>query len=335
MRKTFKIWPVVVLLGGMLFIAGCGGGASSADRNIAGVSEYPYTIVCTVGMITDIVDRVAGDKANVNGLIGKGVDPHFYKPTRSDIAALMKADVVFYNGLMLEGKMAGILKKVGAGGRAVYAVAEDLDHDRLLRPQGAGGHFDPHVWMNPKLWGEVVQVVSRHLAKFDPPNADYYKANVEEYLKEIEQLDEYAHKTIATIPEKQRVLVTAHDAFNYFGRAYGVTVKGIQGISTESEAGLDDINTLIDFIVRREVRAIFVETSVADKNIRALLEGAKSRNHDLKIGGKLYSDAMGSPGTYDGTYVGMIDHNVTTIVRALGGEAPKKGMRGKLNPSGT
>jgi manganese/zinc/iron transport system substrate-binding protein len=209
-------------------------------------------------------------------------------------------------------------------------VTAKIEESYLRTPPEFAGHHDPHVWMDPKGWMKAVDAVADALSQFDPINASTYKANAEAYLAELRKLDEYAARCVASIPEKQRVLVTAHDAFGYFGRAYGLDVRGIQGISTESEAGLQDLNNLVQFIVDRDIKAVFVESSVAEKNVRALVEGAKSRGKDVKIGGTLFSDAMGADGTYEGTYIGMIDHNVTIITRALGGTAPEKGMQGKL-----
>ena len=291
----------------------------------------PYTIVTTCGMVTDIVREVAGDKAKVTGLMGEGVDPHLYKPTRDDVARLLQADVVFYSGLMLEGRMSDTFLKVARRGTPVFAVTELLDEKFLLEPKEFAGHTDPHVWMDVRGWMDAVKVVARSLGECDPPNAGYYRANAERHLAQLAKLDEYAKQALSTIPPDRRVLITAHDAFNYFGRAYGLEVRGIQGISTESEAGVADINQLVDFLVSKKIPAIFVESSVSDKNVRALVEGANARGHAVKIGGQLFSDAMGKPGTYEGTYVGMIDHNVTTITRALGGNAPARGFNGKLS----
>jgi manganese/zinc/iron transport system substrate-binding protein len=282
-------------------------------------------------MVGDIVREVAGDKAEVSGLIGSGVDPHLYRPTRHDVVALMGADVIFYSGLMLEGKMADTLEKVRKGGKPVFAVTELLDEQYLLYPAGAHGQPDPHVWMDVSAWSRAIEAVARSLSEYDKANASTYRANAGALTARLEELDAYVRQVTESIPERQRILLTAHDAFNYFGRAYGLDVRGIQGLSTESEAGLDDINRLVDVIVTNEIRAVFVETSVADRNVRALIEGAQARGHEVKIGGSLFSDAMGPPGTYEGTYVGMIDHNATTIARALGGTAPEKGMQGRLS----
>jgi len=316
---------LAVLLAGGVFLGGLPWRAEAE-----GVSTYPYRIATTIGMVNDIVSEVAGERGVASNIIGEGVDPHLYKPTRSDVAALLQADIVFYSGLMLEGKMADALIKVARAGKLVYAVTELIDPSFLLEPPEFAGHYDPHVWMDVRGWGKAVMAVAEALSEFDPAGEDYYHQNAEAFLEELEKLDAYVQRVIESIPEASRVLITAHDAFNYFGRAYGIDVKGIQGISTESEAGLEDINRLVDLLVERNVRAVFVETSVADKNVRALIEGARARGHEVRIGGSLYSDAMGSPGTYEGTYIGMIDHNATTIARALGGDAPPGGMRGEL-----
>lgn len=289
----------------------------------------PYSIVTTVGMITDIVEHVAGDRAQVQGLMKEGVDPHLYKPTRADVVTLMRADVIFYNGLMLEGKMQDVLEKMSGSDKPVFAVTSLLDPSYVMAVDAS--HSDPHVWMDVQGWIHAVRAVAEALSQYDPRCAQEYQSNANGYIQQLEQLDAYAKKVIGSIPESQRVLVTAHDAFNYMGRAYGIEVRGIQGVSTESEAGVRDINELVHFLVDRRIAAVFVETSVADKNVRALIEGASAGGHQVKIGGALFSDAMGQPGTYEGTYIGMIDHNVTTIARALRGDAPVRGMQGKLS----
>lgn len=294
------------------------------------MAEPGYRVVCTVGMVTDVVRTIAGDRAEVEGLMGAGVDPHLYKPTRSDIARLMRADVIFYNGLLLEGKMTDSLIRAASSGKKVWAVTELLDEETLLEPEAFAGHFDPHVWMSPRLWQSAALQIRDKLIEYDPEGAETYNANTEAYLKQMQALHEYAQTALATISEDERVLVTAHDAFNYFGREYAFEVVGIQGISTESEAGVRDIERIVDLLVDRGVRAVFVESTVSQRNVNAIVDGARARGHEVVIGGKLFSDAMGAPGTYEGTYVGMIDHNVTTIVRSLGGEAPKRGMQGKL-----
>lgn len=307
-------------------------GVSLPSATAAGrlASDAPYTVVTTVAMVTDIVRAIAGDRARVDGLLGEGVDPHLYKPTRDDVAALTRADAVFYNGLMLEGRMTDVFLRVARRGTPVFAVTELLDEKYLLEPEDFEGHTDPHVWMDVGGWMDAVRAVERSLASIDPDGSATYRRNAAAYLERLRALDEYARTSIATIPEGSRVLVTAHDAFNYFGRAYGLEVRGIQGLSTESEAGVADINRLVDDLVTRRIPAVFAESTVSDKNLRALIEGCRSRGHEVRIGGNLFSDAMGEPGTYEGTYIGMIDHNVTTIVRALGGNAPERGFQGLL-----
>lgn len=290
----------------------------------------PIQAAGTIGMVADVVRNVGGEHVEVTGIIGEGVDPHVYKPTRRDARTLSGADIVFYNGLMLEGKMGDMLVRAARRGKPVYAVTEEIldGGDYVMTDEEE--KLDPHVWMDVGGWMHAVDIVAEALAELDPDHAAAYRANAEAYREELRELDAYAHKVIGSIPESRRVLVTAHDAFRYMGRAYGLQVKGIQGMSTESEAGLRDIEALVDFLVDQDIPAVFVETSVAEKNVRALVEGARARGHEVRIGGKLFSDAMGESGTYEGTYVGMIDHNVTTIVRALGGEAPEKGLRGRL-----
>lgn len=332
-RNTPWINPRLIALACLLafcvvLAAACGrsGGSGGGDQS----RTYPYKVVTTVAMITDIVRQVAGDKAQVRGLMGEGVDPHLYKPSRADVADMMSADIVFYSGLMLEGKMGDNFVQISRK-KPVHAVTETLDPKLLLEPEGMGGHYDPHVWMDVSAWSVCVENVAESLGKFDPANAEHYKKNAQAYRAELAKLHAWAKERMATIPEKGRVLITSHDAFNYFGRAYGVEVLGIQGLSTESEAGVHEVEKLVTLIVDRDVKAVFVETSVSEKNIRALVEGANARGKRVKIGGTLFSDAMGPGGTYEGTYIGMIDHNVTTVVRALGGEAPEKGWQGKLS----
>jgi manganese/zinc/iron transport system substrate-binding protein len=327
-----KMKLIILMLGVFAAAIGCDRAdeAAKASSSSAAPSRYPYRAVTTVGMVTDVVKQVAREKADVKGLIGEGVDPHLYKPTRNDMSAMMEADVVFYSGLMLEGKMGDVFVKVGRTGKPVFAVTEMIPESYLLQPEEFQGHFDPHVWMDVSAWTQAVEAVTRALGEYDPPNASYYRTNGSAYSEELKKLDAYAQSAIASIPEKSRILITAHDAFNYFGRRYGIQVKGIQGISTESEAGLQAINGLVETIVKNDVKAVFVESSVSDKNVRALVDGAAARGKKVAIGGTLFSDAMGAPGTYEGTYVGMMDHNVTIITRALGGTAPQRGMKGKL-----
>lgn len=287
-------------------------------------------MVTTVAMIGDVVGQIGGEHVKVENLIGEGVDPHLYKPTASDVKKLQAANIVFYNGLMLEGKMTDIFVKIASTGKPVHAVTDSIREEGGYVMSDEAEHYDPHVWMDVTGWTKAAGDISESLAKFDPAHAAEYKERATSYSAELKKLDDYARASLASIPEKQRVLVTAHDAFNYMARAYGLEVRGIQGISTESEAGLKDINELVDFIVARQIPAVFVESSVPRKSVEALVEGARAKGHQVKIGGELFSDAMGAAGTYEGSYIGMIDHNVTLITRALGGNAPEKGLNGKL-----
>ena len=326
----FKGLVCVLAIVTMAFV-GCGEGPTGDSSEETSNVSSPYTIVATTGMVADMAAQVAGDRAEVVGLMGEGVDPHLYKPTRSDIQQIMGADVIFYNGLFLEGKMTDALIRAATSGKPVYAVTELIDDQSLLEPEEFEGHIDPHVWMDPSAWIGTVEVIRDKLIAQDPEGEATYTANADAAIARINELDAYADRVLSSVPEEQRVLVTAHDAFNYFGQRFGYEVVGIQGISTESEAGVQDIERLVNLMVDRNIGAVFVESTVSQRNINALVDGAKARGHEVIIGGELFSDAMGDPGTYEGTYLGMIDHNTTTIARALGGEAPEGGMQGKLS----
>ena len=294
-----------------------------------GRAQGPLAVVATTGMIADAARQIGGDRVAVTALMGPGVDPHTYRQTRSDIVAMAGADAVLWHGLYLEAQLEAFFHDLGRR-KPVIAVAEALPRERLLANRDYAGRYDPHVWMDPRLWTLVVAAVRDALAGLDPGGAAVFAANAGRHLAEIEALAAYADAAFATVPEPARVLVTAHDAFAYFGRAYDYEVLGIQGISTESEAGLKQIEDLVAVLVERRIGAVFVESSVSDRNVRALIEGAAARGREVVIGGELYSDAMGPPGTYEGTYIGMIDHNVTVITRALGGEAPARGLNDRL-----
>ncbi len=287
-------------------------------------------VVTTTGMIGDAVKQVGGDLVEVRTLMGPGVDPHAYRQTRSDIVAMANADLVLWHGLYLEAQMEEFLGEL-AGQTSVVAVAEKLPRNLLIGHDDYDDKFDPHVWMNLNLWALVVANVRDALIVQQPAHEEDFRANADAHLRDLQGLAGYASNVLGSVPPESRVLLTAHDAFNYFGSAYGFEVMGIQGISTESEAGLQRISELVDMLVERNIRAVFVESSVSDRNIRALIEGAAAEGHTVEIGGELFSDAMGEAGTYEGTYLGMIDHNVTTISRALGGEAPERGMAEMLN----
>lgn len=290
----------------------------------------PLNVLATIAMIGDVVREIGAERTRVEVLMGPGVDPHLYKATREDVAKMLRADVIFYNGLVLEGKMSDAFVRVARTGKPVYAVTELLPEEELIEPEGTDGLYDPHVWMDPRAWSRAAELIAEKLIVHDPAGEPAFRRNLAALKARIVALDAYAERAIATIPERQRVLVTAHDAFNYFSRRYGIEVLGIQGLSTESEAGVRRIQELVELLVERQIPAVFVETSVSDRNVLALVEGAAARGHRVVVGGALFSDAMGDPGSYEGTYVGMIDHNVTTIVRALGGTAPERGFQNRL-----
>ena len=292
--------------------------------------RVPLNVLTTIGMIGNVVQQIGGDRIRVDTLMGAGVDTHLYRATREDVARMLRADVIFYNGLALEGKMSDAIIRVARSGRPVYAVTELLPEDQLIEPDGAAGLYDPHVWMDPRAWSRAAELIADRLANHDRANAPTFRRNLAALQAKIAELDAYAERAIASIPERQRALITAHDAFNYFARRYSIEVQGIQGLSTESEAGVRRIQELVTLLVTRRIPAVFVESSISDRNVQALVEGARARGHQVTIGGELYSDAMGEPGSYEGTYVGMIDHNVTTLVRALGGQAPEKGFQNRL-----
>ncbi|MEQ8847579.1 zinc ABC transporter substrate-binding protein [Botrimarina sp.] len=317
---------LLLMLPAALLAAGC---ARQPGESVAATADGPLGVVATTGMVADLVREVGGDAVEVTQIMGAGVDPHLYKATRDDVQTILDADAVFYSGLMLEGKMADTLVKVGRS-RPVYAVTELIDESKLLEPDDAAGHPDPHVWMDVGAWSACVDAVAEALSELRPDRAEAFAKRADAYAARLAELDQYVRRVVASVPAERRVLVTSHDAFNYFGRAYEIEVLGVQGLSTESEAGLRRVNELVSLLVTREAPAVFVESSVSPKNIQALVDGAASRGHAVKIGGELFSDAMGAAGTYEGTYVGMIDHNATTVARALGGDAPPGGMSGAL-----
>ncbi len=296
-------------------------------------AEPRLQVVATTGMVADVVREVGGESVEVKGLMGPGVDPHLYRQTRSDITALSRADAVFWNGLYLEAQLEEFLNRL-AERRSVYAVAENLPDRLRLADEEYQNQSDPHVWMDPGRWRYAVEAVREALTELSPEQKEAFNKRADAYLAELEKLDVYARKVLNSVPKGKRVLVTAHDAFGYFGDAYGFEVLGIQGFSTESEAGLSRIESLVDLLVERQISAIFVESSVSDRNVRALIEGAAARGHTVQIGGELYSDAMGPAGRYEGTWLGMIDHNVSVIARALGGEVPEGGRLGRLQQAG-
>jgi manganese/zinc/iron transport system substrate-binding protein len=308
MIKTIHIkLTYTVLLTSILFA--CSG------KKETPVGDRKLKIVTTTGMIKDAVEHVVGDKAEVIALMGPGVDPHLYKATQGDLEKLTSADIIFYNGLHLEGKMGEVFEKLGRL-KPVIAVAKDIPESRLRTIPGFNVH-DPHIWFDVSLWKEAVKVVTGFMVDRDSSSAQLYQQNSTAYLEQMDSLHNSVKQQLQQIPAEQRVLITAHDAFGYFGDAYGIEVRGLQGISTVSEFGLKDVTDLVNFIIARKIKAIFVETSVSQKSINAVVEGCNQKGWNVKIGGSLYSDAMGAAGTPEGSYLGMVTANVNTIVTAL------------------
>jgi manganese/zinc/iron transport system substrate-binding protein len=324
MRQTGTV--ILLAMSSLLLVAG---GCRKSDQNHGEHIEYqprgpitiektysgnyPIKVVCTTGMVADLARNVGGKHVEATQIMGADVDPHLYKANSGDIARLNQADLIFYSGLHLEGKMTDIFDNM-AQQRPVFPVAEYFPVKRVMAEDEG---LDPHVWFDVSLWNEARGVVQEVLTKFDPKHAADYQTQGAAYKKELDELHAWAKNQIATIPKNQRVLITAHDAFRYFGKAYDIDVRGIQGISTESEASVKHVAQLVDHMVANKVKAVFVESSVNDRNVKSLIEGCSARGHTVTIGGTLYSDAMGAAGTPEGTYPGMVRHNVNTIVQAL------------------
>lgn len=274
-------------------------------------------VVTTTTMLTDLVKNIGGDAIEVEGLMGAGVDPHLYKASEGDVSKLFGADVIFYSGLHLEGKLVDVFEKMQARNKKTVALGESLNKDELIDSKLFASNYDPHVWFNIQFFKQFSDKVTSVLSESDPENAGLFKENNINYQKKLDALEIDIIKIIETLPEDKRILVTAHDAFNYFGKRYGFEVVGLQGISTATEAGVQDVQRLSDFIIDKNVKAIFIESSVPRRTIEALQAAVLSKKHDVAIGGSLYSDALGSPGTDEGTYIGMFTYNVKTIVEAL------------------
>ncbi len=274
-------------------------------------------VTTTTSMVTDLVKSVGGERVEVSGLMGAGVDPHLYKASASDITKLQRAEVIFYSGLLLEGKLQDVFAKMARVKKHVYPVTESIPEKELLEPESFGGHYDPHVWFDVTLWAKSVETVVKGLGEFDPAGRAYFEKRGAALQASMKELHQWALKKAAELPVQKRVLITSHDAFNYFGRAYGFKVVGLQGISTVEEASLASMTKLVDFVKQQKVKALFVESSVSPAAIKRI-----SQDAGVKVGGELFSDAMGTPGQiengYDlGTYEGMIKHNLNTIVEAL------------------
>jgi len=303
---------LILLVFPALLLAGCNNEASSENQNENGKVK----IVTTIAQIGDVARNVGGDHVEVETLMGPGTDPHLYKATHSDIELLQEADIIFYNGHHLEGQMNKVFKKMRQQ-KPTYAVAESVPEEKMDADPENPEIYDPHVWFDVTMWQYTVDEIAKGLSDLDPDNQDDYEKNAEDYNQKLDELHKYAKEQINQIPKESRVLVTAHDAFHYFGKAYGLEVRGLQGLSTESEFGLKDVQRIVDLLSERNIKAVFVESSVSERSINAVVEGAKENGHNVKVGGELYSDAMGPEDTEEGTYIGMFKHNIETIVNAL------------------
>jgi manganese/zinc/iron transport system substrate-binding protein len=290
------------------------GGSQEAD-----FSQRPIRVVTTIAQIADAVENIGGEYVVVESLMGPGSDPHLYVATESDTTRLSQADIIFYNGLDLEARMNRVLQQLGQQ-KPVIAVGETVAQAQLLNDEDEEESLDPHIWFDVQLWMQAVATVRDTLIEVDPERTAVYEANATAYLAELADLHTYIEQEVGRVSPEQRVLITAHDAFRYFGHAYGFEVYGLQGISTEAEAGTADVQQLANFIAENQIRAIFIESSVPVRNVEALQAAVASRGFQVEIGGELFSDAMGSAGTPEGTYIGMVRHNIDTIVAALLGE---------------
>lgn len=303
-RRSLLALPVAIALG----------------QSVALADDDRIKITTTVGMIGDTVRNIGGERVDVTALMGPGVDPHVYKPSAGDVGRLDRAEIIFYGGLELEGRMTDTFEKIAKAGKPTYAVSDGIPEDHLRRLTPSSSHHDPHIWFDVTLWKLATESIRNHLTEHHPDDAVLFQQNADAYQVQLDALDTYIREQTATIPEGRRVLITAHDAFGYFGAQYGFEVLGVQGISTASEAGTRDIQDLVDFIVERQIPAMFVESSVSPATIEAVQAASRDRGWDVTVGGELFSDAMGKSGTPEGTYIGMVTFNIDTIAAALRGE---------------
>jgi manganese/zinc/iron transport system substrate-binding protein len=307
MKLMLKIALIPVLILG----AACGGGAPET------VGDSGVRVVATTNIVADLVRTIGGPEVDVEALMGPGIDPHLYKASAGDVRRMSSAEAIFYSGIHLEGKMSEVLEKMGERGARTVAVAECVPEEDLISSVGFSGLHDPHVWFDVGLWSQTVGCVAETLAALDPDDADGYRQRATDYTEELSALDAWVKERVQVLAPDQRILVTAHDAFGYFGRAYGFEVRGLLGVSTASEAGTSDVQALAEFIVEQEIPAIFVETSVPPRYVQALREAVRARGFAVEIGGSLYSDSLGDHGTPAGSYAGTVRANVETIVTAL------------------
>lgn len=308
-----KIIALIFLVLHLFLFQSCIENINSDSQN---TENQKVKIVCTTGMIADAAKNIVGELAEVEVLMGAGVDPHLYKAKASDLKKLQEADVIFYNGLHLEGKMGEVFEKLSQK-KKIVAIAESIPKNKLINNTEFAGAQDPHIWFDVSIWKDAVLEISKNLKEVDLKNAKKFEENEKKHLQELDELNEWVKSKISEVPENQRVLITAHDAFAYFGKAYGVEVKGLQGISTTAEYGVKDIADLANYISENKIKAVFIESSVPKRSIDAVVEACKQKNHQVKIGGTLFSDAMGEVNTPEGTYIGMVKYNINTIANSL------------------
>lgn len=316
-KKLKRKMPSLAVIALVVFI----GFASAILNGCAGQAQAEadgkLNIVATTTMLADLTGIIGGDKVNVTGLMGPGIDPHLYQASAGDVTKMQEADIVVYNGLHLEGKMGDVFASLAEQDRAIICIEDGLDPAMLLTDENDSEQYDPHIWFDVGIWKDAADYAASQLSEIDPDNAEYYTQNLDSYLSELDELDQYIKERVEELPENQRVLVTAHDAFRYFGKAYGFEVMGLQGISTDAEAGTADVSNLADFIAENQIKAIFVESSVPAKNIEALQAAVESRGFEVAIGGELYSDALGDEASGHHTYILTVKANIDTIVDAL------------------
>jgi manganese/zinc/iron transport system substrate-binding protein len=312
LKKASILWMI-----GMTFLLGA---CNNESENNVKTGNEPHSdriqIVTTISQIGEPIEVIGGDRVDVESLMGPGVDPHLYKATQGDINTLQDADIILYNGLHLEGNMGEVFANMSAN-KTIVSLGESLDKEKFLMDEE--GAIDPHIWFDVDLWKEALDVAVEELKQFSPEDADYFEENKQMYFSKLDELKEEAVKKISIIPEEQRVLVTAHDAFGYFGRMNDIEVIGLQGLSTEDEVGLSDIGSTVQLLIEKKVPAVFIESSINQSSIRAVIDGASKEGLEVTLGGELFSDAMGAKGTEEGTYLGMYHHNVNTIYQALTG----------------
>lgn len=286
-------------------------------KNVIEKGDDKFNVVTTTSMITDLTQNIGGNLINLQGLMGSGVDPHLYKASEGDVTKLANADLIFYNGIHLEGKLVEVFEKMERQNINTKAIADGIDHNSLINSSLFQGNYDPHIWFDIAYWKQATEYVVTKLSEALPEHKNIFETNGNIYAEKLNSLEAKIKAIIEKLPEDKRILVTAHDAFGYFGRAYGFEVVGLQGLSTATEAGVQDVQKLATFIIEKKIKAIFVESSIPRRTIEALQAAVNSKGHDVEIGGTLYSDALGNAGTVEGTYIGMFEYNVNTIVNAL------------------